>query len=244
MKTSTIGIDLIKSFEGYRNKAYQDSVGVWTIGWGTTKINGKAVTKGMTCTEAQATEYMKADLVKFENNVSKFSYTWNQNEFDALVSFAYNIGSIDQLTANGTRTKAKIAEMIPAYNKAGGKVLNGLVRRRAKEQELFLKPIDEESEGWIEGNDYWVVGNVYEVITTNGVKIRSEPDINSDAAVMITANAKRVAKYSNGFYVLPKGTRVTCKSITRQIQSVQTLVWMQIPSGYICCMENGTAYVG
>ena len=63
--------------------------------------------------------------------VDKYSaYNWNQNEFDALVSFAYNIGSIDGLTASGSRSKEEIADKIQAYNKAGGKVLSGLIRRR------------------------------------------------------------------------------------------------------------------
>lgn len=68
-------------------------------------------------------------------------YKWNQNEIDALVSFAYNIGSIDALTANGTRSRATIAAKMLQYNKAGGKVLNGLTRRRKAERELFLTAV-------------------------------------------------------------------------------------------------------
>ena len=67
-------------------------------------------------------------LLSRENFFS--AYNWNQNEFDALVSFAYNIGSIDGLTASGSRSKEEIADKIQAYNKAGGKVLSGLIRRR------------------------------------------------------------------------------------------------------------------
>lgn len=79
-------------------------------------------------------------MVKYEKKVDKYSkYNFNQNEFDALVSFAYNVGSIDGLTANGTRTKAQIASKILAYNKAGGKVLSGLTRRRQAEYALFIK---------------------------------------------------------------------------------------------------------
>lgn len=143
LKTSSIGRALIKEFEGCRLTAYKCPAGVWTIGWGTTKINGKAVSSGMTITSAQAEEYLKADLVKYENNVNKFDskYKWNQNEFDALVSFAYNIGSIDQLTANGTRSRTVIADSIPLYCKANGVSLAGLVRRRDAERTLFMKPI-------------------------------------------------------------------------------------------------------
>lgn len=74
--------------------------------------------------------------------MDKYSaYNWTQPEFDALVSFAYNIGSIDGLTAKGTRTRSEIAAKILEYNKAGGKVLSGLIRRRQEERKLFLTPV-------------------------------------------------------------------------------------------------------
>ena len=72
------------------------------------------------------------------------TYRWNQNQFDALVSFAYNIGNIDQLTAGGKRSIAEISAKIPEYCHAGGKELAGLVRRRAAEKELFDTPIGQE----------------------------------------------------------------------------------------------------
>ena len=77
---------------------------------------------------------------KYLPKVMKYNnkYKWNQNEIDALVSFAYNIGNIDMLTANGTRSRATIAAKMLQYNKAGGKVLNGLTRRRKAERKLFL----------------------------------------------------------------------------------------------------------
>ncbi|MDR0221443.1 MAG: glycoside hydrolase family protein, partial [Lachnospiraceae bacterium] len=79
---------------------------------------------------------------KFEKNVRKYNdkYHWNQNEFDALVSFAYNVGSIDQLTHDGTRDKHKIAEKMLEYDKANGKTVAGLTKRRAEEKKLFLTP--------------------------------------------------------------------------------------------------------
>lgn len=144
MKTSQTGIKLIEEFEGCRLTAYQDSVGVWTIGYGHTKN----VKKGMAITKQQAEHYLIQDVEKAEKNVASFNhiYHWNQNQFDALVSFAFNIGSINQLTANGTRSISVISEKILQYNKAGGKVLSGLTRRRKAEKLLFDKPISQNAQ--------------------------------------------------------------------------------------------------
>ena len=135
MKTSDLGIQLICRFEGLRTDAYKDAVGIPTIGYGHTK----GVQMGMKITKEQAIEFLKEDLVKAEKAVNKYvdKYNFSQNQFDALVSFAFNIGSIDQLTAKGTRTIEKIAECIPKYNKAGGKKLQGLVNRRQAELDMF-----------------------------------------------------------------------------------------------------------
>lgn len=136
MKTSQTGINLIKQFEGCRLTAYKCPAGVWTIGYGHTA----GVKQGQRITAAQAENYLREDLEKYEKKVEKYSsYGWNQNEFDALVSFAYNVGSIDQLTANGTRSRAVIADKMLSYNKATGKVLAELTRRRQAERQLFLK---------------------------------------------------------------------------------------------------------
>ena len=139
MKTSSVGLKLIKSFEGCRLTAYKCPAGVWTIGYGHTGN----VKSGQKITQAKADAYLKSDLAKFEKHVMSYDkkYNWNQNEFDALASFAYNIGSITQLTANGTRTKKQISEKILAYDKASGKTLAGLTRRRQAEKALFDKPV-------------------------------------------------------------------------------------------------------
>lgn len=152
MNISENGLSLIKSFEGCRLTAYKCPAGVWTIGWGHTG----GVYQGQTITQAQADEMLVSDLAFYERKVDKYSsYGWNQNEFDALVSFAYNIGSIDQLTANGTRTRAVIANKMLEYNKAAGKVLAGLVRRREAERALFLTPVVT-LPGWVmDGYGWW-----------------------------------------------------------------------------------------
>ena len=142
MKTSQNGIDLIKKFEGCRLKAYKCAADVWTIGYAHTK--GVEPYEIITLTEAE--KLLREDLSEYESNVDKYRlrYGWNQNEFDALVSFAFNLGSIDKLTANGTRSRATIADKMLTYNKAGDKVLAGLTKRRQAERELFLTPVQQQ----------------------------------------------------------------------------------------------------
>ena len=139
MKISTTGLNLIKSFEGCRLTAYKCPAGVWTIGYGHTGN----VKSGQKITQAKADAYLKSDLARFEKHVMSYDkkYNWTQNEFDALVSFAYNVGNITGLTNGGKRTKKQISERLTSYNKANGKVLAGLTRRRAAEKELFDKPV-------------------------------------------------------------------------------------------------------
>lgn len=139
MKISQTGLELIKRFEGCRLVAYKDSGGTLTIGYGHTK----GVTAGQTITQAQADAFLVEDCASAEAAVNKYmsKYNFNQNQFDALVSFAFNIGSIDKLTVNGTRTIAQISEKIPAYCNCAGKKLQGLVNRRAAEKELFDTPV-------------------------------------------------------------------------------------------------------
>lgn len=138
MRTSIQGINLIKRFEGCRLKVYLDPVGIPTVGYGHTAGLSKNMV-GLPITQQQADLYLQQDLIKFEVKVNKYNarYQWSQNEFDALVSFAFNIGNIDQLTAKGSRPKKVIADKMLLYVKAGGKVLQGLVKRRQAESNLF-----------------------------------------------------------------------------------------------------------
>lgn len=149
-KISKNGIDLIKEFEGCYLSAYKDPVGVWTIGYGITDsdkaITGTKIYAGLKISKDTAEKWLENSLnQKYVPLVLKYDgiYNWNQNELDALVSFAYNIGSIDQLTANGTRSKTTISNKLLQYNKAGGRVLKGLTRRRVSEKALFDKPYSE-----------------------------------------------------------------------------------------------------
>ena len=145
MTISDKGLALIGQFEGCRLTAYKCPAGVWTIGYGHTgAVDGVKIGKGMKITKDKATELLRSDCARFEAHVSKYvGYQWNQNEFDALVSFAYNVGNINGLTASGQRSRAEIAGAMLRYNKAGGKVLAGLTRRRQAERALFLTACEE-----------------------------------------------------------------------------------------------------
>ncbi|MFJ2044510.1 lysozyme [Paenibacillus taichungensis] len=148
-KISKAGIALIKSFEGCKLTAYKPYAHeeYWTIGWG---HYGPDVKKGQTITQAQADAMLITDLAKYEAHVNNTAYVpltdrLNQNQFDALVSFCYNTGqgNLKKLCV-APRTLAQIAAKLPEYNKAGGEVSNGLVRRRQAELDLFNKPDNKE----------------------------------------------------------------------------------------------------
>ena len=148
MKISQRGLKLIKSFEGCSLAAYLDAVKVPTIGWGVTSadkaVTGTDIKLGMKISQAKADKWLQQCLDQiYAPKVMKYDhvYHWNQNQFDAMISFCYNIGSIDQLTADGTRSINTIADKILAYNKAGGRVLKGLQRRRQAEHDLFVEPM-------------------------------------------------------------------------------------------------------
>ena len=140
MKISKEGLDLIKSFEGCRLKAYKAhfTEKYYTIGWG---HYGPDVSSDMVITQEAADKMLISDMKPYEDKVNKYDnkYDWSQNEFDALVSFCYNIGNIDQLTANGSRDKKTIADKMLLYVNCNGYKLPGLVRRRNAERTLFLK---------------------------------------------------------------------------------------------------------
>lgn len=139
MKISENGLKLIIDFEGFCPKATKvvKTEKYYTIGYG---HYGKDVDEKQTITKEEALLLLKKDMKRFEAKVMKYNncYNFTQNEFDALVSFAYNVGNIDQLTAKGTRTKKEIADAMLLYIKSGGNVLDGLRKRRTKERELFL----------------------------------------------------------------------------------------------------------
>ena len=165
MKTTAKGRELIKKYEGLRLTAYQDIVGVWTIGYGTTK----GVKEGMTITETEADQFLIRDLEKFENNLNSLDLNINQDQFDALISWIYNLGfgnfksstllkliqnnpndttviNIDSIT--GSVKEFLLKEGIKELNiidfnfkrwcNAGGKPYRGLYNRRVDEAKLYF----------------------------------------------------------------------------------------------------------
>lgn len=206
-------IKLVKKFEGLYKKAYRDEVGVWTIGYGITNadksITGATIKAGLVISEKTADNWLERSLnSKYLQKVMKYDkkYNWNQNEIDALVSFAYNIGSIDGLTANGTRSRATIAAKILEYNKAGGKVYRGLTRRRKAERKLFLTATKAKKKAKKKA-----VKKVYAKVNTKHDPLTIRKSASSTAAVLGRVPKKSKVK------VIKKGstwTKVKYKSVT------------------------------
>ena len=133
------GLALIKKFEGCELKAYQCSAGVWTIGYGHTKD----VVEGMEITQEQAEQMLVDELHEYESYINKYvTVALSQNQFDALVSWVYNLGpaNLKASTMLKVLNDGKYEEVpyqMKRWNKAGGKVLDGLVRRREAEALLY-----------------------------------------------------------------------------------------------------------
>lgn len=139
MRLSKKGLDLIKHFEGCKLKAYRCSAGVLTVGYGHTGN----VKEGELITQEKAEQYLLDDVERFERGVNALVDNVNQNQFDALVSFAFNLGignlkksTLLRMIKENEFTEA--AEQFLRWNRAGGKVLEGLKRRREAERKLFL----------------------------------------------------------------------------------------------------------
>ena len=143
-KTNAAGVALIKRWEGLRLEAYRDAVGVLTIGYGHTQN----VTSGQKITEAQAEQLLKEDLTRFEKYVDRPEWNWlNDNQFSALVSLAFNVGSFGTglITALNNKDPQRVTERMALYNKAGGIYFQGLANRRQSEIELFNTPTEKKN---------------------------------------------------------------------------------------------------
>lgn len=144
LSCSLNGQALIKKFTDLQLAAYQDRVGVWTIGY---EHTGPEVKSGVTITQQEAEQLLINDLLRFERGVNALvTIKINQNQFDALVSFAHNLGlgSLQQSTLIrllNTGNFQAAADQFPRWDRAGGKTVAGLLARRNAERELFLTPI-------------------------------------------------------------------------------------------------------
>lgn len=140
------GISLIKKFEGCELASYQDSVGVWTIGYGHTK----GIKEGMSITQDEANQMLEEELPEYEGYINELVTTeLEQCEYDALVAWVYNLGPTNLRESTLLRIlnegdKEGVPAQIKRWNKAGGQTLNGLVRRREAEALLF------QNEAWYE----------------------------------------------------------------------------------------------
>ena len=141
MKISQAGLDIIKHYEGCRLTSYKCPAGVWTVGFGWTE----GVTPGMTITRAQAEELLIRGVVSYEKAVQETidDAKTTQNQFDAMVSLCYNIGPANFRKSTVAKQHklgdyAAAADAFLMWNKAGGKVLAGLVKRREAERSLYL----------------------------------------------------------------------------------------------------------
>ena len=147
MEISNKGLDLIKNFEGFYSKPYLDPIGIPTIGYGATYYPNKVkvTMKDEAISKEYATELLKVMLVSYENDVKRLVKSkLTQVQFDALVSFTYNLGSVNLgkstllKKVNANPNDKTIRDEFLEWNKAGGKVFNGLTRRRNAEANLYF----------------------------------------------------------------------------------------------------------
>lgn len=196
MNIGNAGLELIKSFEGCRLSAYKCPSNKWTIGWGRTS----GVYEGMVISQAQADQFLFEDVQRFVNAVNQYQarFNFNQNEFDALVSFTYNCG--DGSLANVMsccNTKQEIAEECKLYNKSStGQILAGLVRRREEEYKLFMSEAGPGATDINQANNngysYAEQGTYY---FNTRVKIRTAPNLDNSTFTGICYEAGESVEY-------------------------------------------------
>lgn len=211
MQMNEAGINLIKSFEGCKLKSYKCPAGIWTIGYGHTgSLKGHPLTMGMVITQEQAEELLRIDLKKFEKAVDDLKRNFNENQHAALVSFTYNCGPGKLKTLCKNRTNAQIADALLLYNKGGGKVLDGLTRRRKAERALFLTPVSSKPKE---------------------VKEESKPKLPYQVRTVCDLNARKGpgTNYAR-IRTMPKGTVLTIWAE----QTVDGVLWGKNGNEYYC----------
>lgn len=129
--------EFVKQFEGWNPRPYKDYK-QRSIGYGTKAKKGdKQITKEEG--ERRLGQELARHRQRVLNHRQRYGYNWSEKQVNALTSFDYNTGALEQLTNKGTRNNAQIAEKMPLYRKSGGKVLRGLVKRRNKEAQMFIE---------------------------------------------------------------------------------------------------------
>jgi lysozyme len=142
MKTSQQGIEQIKTFEGFRSMPYQDVVGKWTVGYGHLMVQGDGCVVGSPITMGQATTLLTHDLFIAEHAIDSHNLDLNQHQFDALVSFIFNLGvgnfnSSTLLKKLQQKDYEGAANEIPKWDHAGGKENSAIWKRRMSEKKCF-----------------------------------------------------------------------------------------------------------
>lgn len=155
MQMTEEGFALIRRFEGFRAEAYRCPADVWTIGYGHTAAAGPPIVAGgMTISREQADDILRRDVARFARDVAAvLRVTLSDQQFSALVSFAYNVGignfrKSSVLAACNGGDLAAAPRRLQLWNKAKGRVLPGLVKRRAAEAELFLSAKPQRKSFW------------------------------------------------------------------------------------------------
>ena len=195
MNIGNKGLELIKSYEGCRLSAYKCPSNKWTIGWGRTS----GVYEGMVISQAQADQFLFEDVQRFVNAVNQYQarFNFNQNEFDALVSFTYNCGE-GSLAAvmSCCNTKKEIAEECKLYNKSSdGRILNGLVRRREEEYKLFMSGAGVTAVNQANNSDGYSYAEKGEYFFNTKVKIRTAPNLDNSSFIGICYYAGESVEY-------------------------------------------------
>lgn len=144
MRCNEAGLDIIRRYEGLRLAAYQDTGGVWTVGYGHT---GKDVKAGVNITEQQAEEFLRLDVASAEKDITRMvSVPLTENQFSALVSLVFNIGGSNFRKSTmraliNRKWHDEAADQFPRWVYDNGRKLGGLVKRREEERALYLKPV-------------------------------------------------------------------------------------------------------
>lgn len=245
MKISENGINMIKKFEGCRLIPYKDRGGKLTVGYGHLTSSNSPIT------QERADEYLRSDICRFERLVNDLDYNMNKYQFDALVSFAFNIGGVLQLTDGNKRSLESLPNYMVKYCHVNGHYVRDLAKRREIEAAVFRCLSENDlREVFLRNNFKYVVSdeNVSEqsslimagldYVTLVGLAVRESPWGSKKNSEEWTDNGREHDVNPKNNY-LDSGTIVTCL----EVRTIDDSVWIRIPSGWICAVESNKVYV-